>query len=176
MLPETAQEFTSYLKKVVAHVAERGVELDELTLAALAAAVKTKPLRTRIWHGGGSFTHVRVGPSMYDVDEETGDVFLSDTAVNGTWSKAVAAQLKFTLTPDHPVFCGVRGRQRLAVVDGVADEVVIRTVVESLSERERAVIVAKVVLPEADALLDQLSPGSRLKKAPRDLFPKRTVK
>ncbi|KGN41032.1 site-specific DNA-methyltransferase [Knoellia aerolata] len=176
MLPEAAQEFTSVLKKVIEHVGERGVALDTSTLSALRDAVKTKPARTRIWHGGGSFTHLKVGKSMYEVDEDTGDLLLSEAAVNGIWSKAVAAQLKFTLTPDHPVFCGIRGRQRLAVIDGVADEIVVRTVVENLAVKERAVIVAKVVLPEADSLLQRLSPGSRLKKAPRDLFPKRTVK
>jgi hypothetical protein len=84
--------------------------------------------------------------------------------------------LKFALTPIHPVFCGVRGRQRLAVIDGVADEVVVRTVFEHLGERESAVVVAKVVLPEAECQLAELSPGSRIKKAPRDLFPKRTVR
>jgi adenine-specific DNA-methyltransferase len=176
MLPETAQEFTGLLKTVVEHASASGVELDAPTVKALNTAARTKPSKTRIWHGGGGFTHLVVGASMYDVDDETGDVYLSETAVNGDWSKAVAAQLKFALTPDHPVFCGIRGRQRLAVVDGVADAVVVRTVVEHLSEKERAVIVAKVVLPDAESLLHQLSPGSRLKKAPRDLFPKGTVK
>jgi len=90
-----------------------------------------------IWHGGGGFIHLVVGPSMYEVDEEDGDVFLSAEATNGAWSQSVAAQLKFALTPIHPVFCGVRGRQRLAVIDGVADEVVVRTVFEHLGERER---------------------------------------
>lgn len=176
MLPDTAQEFASLLKKVIEHVKGQGLDLDESTLSALAGAVKTKPMKTRIWHGGGAFTHVVVGPSMYEVDDLSGEVFLSEEAVNGAWSKSVAAQLKFALTPDHPVFCGVRGRQRLTVVDGVADEVVVRTVIENLAEKERAVIVAKVVLPEAETLLYALSPGSRIKKAPRDLFPKRTVK
>ena len=35
---------------------------------------------------------------MYEVDDD-GDVFLSGQATNGAWSKSVAAQLKFTLTP-----------------------------------------------------------------------------
>ena len=74
------------------------------------------------------------------------------------------------------MFCGVRGRQRLAVIDGVADEVVVRTVLENLADRERAVIVAKAVLSEAEQLLGELSSGSRIRKAPEDLFPKRTVK
>jgi DNA modification methylase len=176
ILPDEAQGFASLFKKVVDHVQEAGVELDEVTVKAIGDAVRTKPVKTQIWHGGGGFTHLDTGPSMYDVDEETGTVFLSESAVNGTWSKSVASQLRFTLTPDHAVFCGVRGRQRLAVIDGVADEIVVKTVVEHLAEKERAVIVAKVVLGEAESLLSELSPGSRLKKAPRDLFPRRTVR
>lgn len=113
---------------------------------------------------------------MYEVDDGDGEVYLSPEATNGAWSKAVAGQMRFTLTPDHPVFCGVRRKQRLAVIDGVADENVVRTVVEHLADQERVVIVAKGVLPEAEELLSRLSPGSRMKKAPVDLFPRATVK
>ena len=167
-----AQEFTRLLSKVVKNSEQ---EFDKTAVKELKAATKTKQVETQLWHGGGGFAHFLVGPSMYEVDED-GDVYLSEAATNGAWSKSVAAQLRFTLTPEHPVFCGVRGRQRLAVIDGVADDVVIRTVVEHLGQKERAVIVAKVILPEAEELLAELSPGSRIKKAPRDLFPKRTVK
>ena len=118
----------------------------------------------------------RMGPSMYEVDDEDGEVYLSEAATNGAFSKAVAGQLRFSLTPDHPVFCGVKRRLRLAVVDGVADEQVVRTVVEHLGDGEKGVVVAKGVLPEAEQLLSKLSPGSRLRKAPEDLFPKATVK
>jgi len=52
---------------------------------------------------------------------------------------------------------------------------IVRTVVEHLGEKEKAVIVAKGVLPEAAQLLQELSPGSRVKKAPEDVFPKGTV-
>ncbi|MEV8367965.1 site-specific DNA-methyltransferase [Microbacterium sp. NPDC064584] len=176
MLPEDAKDFLTQLKRVVDFVDPDGAVLDSKSLAALRAAIRTRPQRTRQWHGGGGFRHVEVGPSMYDIDEQSGEVFLAESAVNGNWSKAVAAQLRFTLTPEHPVFCGVRGRQRLAVVDGVADEIVVRTVAEHLATNERAVVVAKLVLPGARELLHSLSPGSRIKKAPLDLFPKGTVK
>lgn len=175
MLADDAHEFATTLKQVLEHVEAKGASLDAATLQAIGQSVRTKPLRTKVWHGGGSFTHVTVGPSMYEVDED-GDVFLAPTASNGMWTRSVAAQLRFTLTPEHPVFCGIRGRQRLAVIDGVADEVVVKTVLESLGDRERAVIVAKAVLPEAAELLATSSPGSRIRKAPDDLFPKRTVK
>jgi hypothetical protein len=174
--PSEAQAFNSALTRVLKALGASEVAVDEKTVKALKEATKTKDEQVKTWHGGGGFTHAVVGPSMYDVDVENGDVFLSDAAVNGAWSKAVAAQLRFRLTPTHPVFAGVRGRQRLAVIDGVADDVVVKTVVEHLGDREKAVIVAKVVLPGAEDLLQELSPGSRLKKAPRDLFPQRTVR
>lgn len=142
---------------------------------ALRDSAKTRDESTTLWEGGGGFTVAKMGPSMYEVDDEDGSVYLSPEATNGAWSKAIAGQLKFTLTPDDPVFCGARNRQRLAVIDGVADQNVVRTVVEHLGEKEKAVIVAKGVLPEAAQLLQELSPGSRVKKAPEDMFPKGTV-
>lgn len=172
MTAEDAQRFTSLLGKV----AKTLDGLDETTVKALRAATKTKVEATVQWQGGGGFTVARLGPSMYDVDDEHDSVYLSDAATNGAWSKAVAGQLGYTLTPDHPVFVGRKRRMRLAVIDGVADEQVVRTVVEHLGDGERAVIVAKAVLPEAETLLKDLSRGSRLRKAPDDLFPKATVK
>ncbi len=169
--PEEAQKFNTYLSKVV----KAADGLDPGTIKALRGATKTRDETTVLWEGGGGFTVAKMGPSMYEVDDEDGMVFLSPEATNGAWSKAIAGQLKFALTPDDPVFCGVRKRQRLAVIDGVADETVVGTVVEHLGKKEKAVIVAKGVLPEAADLLQQLSPGSRIKKAPEDMFPKGTV-
>lgn len=169
--PEEAQRFNSTLTKLV----KSAEDLDPATIRALREITKTRDARTTVWEGGGGFTVAKIGPSMYEVDDEDGEVYLSPEATNGAWSKAIAGQLKFTLTPDHPVFAGVRNRQRLAVIDGVADATVVRTVVEALGDRERAVIVAKGVLPEAAELLSALSPGSLIKKAPEDIFPKGTV-
>lgn len=170
--PEEAQQFTSLIGKVTKSVDG----LDPSTIKALKAATRTRNETTLTWTGGGGFTVARMGPSMYDVDDEDGTVYLSEHATNGAWSKAIAGQLKFTLTPDNPVFCGVRRRQRLAVIDGVVDEIVVRTIVESLGEAETALVVGKAVIPAAGALLADLSPGSRIRKAPDDLFPKSTVK
>ncbi len=170
MTPAEAQEFNRLLNKV-----SKSTPVDAAVLKSLRSVTKTRETKTTIWHGGGGFTHVVVGPSMYEVDDD-GDVLLAPAATNETWSRSVAAQLRFTLTPGHPVFCGVRGRQYLAVIDGVADEIVVKTVLESLGKGERALIVAKAILPEAAQLLAEKSPGSRIRKAPDDLFPKRTVK
>lgn len=157
---------------------EGGVVMDMLPEVArtLRAAARTRDETIIAWRGGGGFCVGRIGPSMYEVDDDDDTIYLSTAATNGAWSRAVAGQLKFTLTPDDPVFCGTKNRQRLAVIDGIVDETVVQTVVESLDDRQIAVVVAKAVLPEAAALLQQLSPGSRIRKAPDQMFPKATVK
>jgi len=172
MTAEEAQSFNTQLTRVLKSVSD----VDAPTIAALRSATRTRDEAVNTWSGGGGFTVAKIGPSMYEVDDEDGEVYLSPAATNGAWSRAVAGQLRFTRTPEHPAFCGVRGRQRLAVIDGVVDEGVVRSVVEHLGEKERAVIVGKSVLPEAVETLGELSPGSRIKKAPTDIFPKGTVK
>jgi adenine-specific DNA-methyltransferase len=59
---------------------------------------------------------------------------------------------------------------RLAVVDGAVGSEEIRQIVGALGEKERVTIVAKSVLPEAESCLAEVSPGSRIRKAPRDLL------
>jgi len=59
---------------------------------------------------------------------------------------------------------------RLAVVDGAVGAEEVRQIVGSLGDKERVTLVAKSVLPEAVSLLAQVSPGSRIRKAPRDLL------
>jgi adenine-specific DNA-methyltransferase len=172
---EEADTLLRLLRKVTGSDVNVAVDVMPQVRSQLREKAKTRNETTVVWEGGGGFTVARVGPSMYEVDDD-GEVYLSAAATNGAWSKAVAGQLKFTLTPDHPVFCGVRNRQRLAVIDGVVDETIVRTVVEHLNEKEKAVVVGKGVLPEAEALLAELSPGSRIRKAPGDLFGKATVR
>lgn len=173
MTAEEAATFQSLLRKVLAD--PRTEAAGQTTVKLLREATATKWDDAVLWEGGGGFTVARMGPSMYEVDDDSGDVFLSPAATNGAWSKATAGQLRFTLTPDHPVFAGVRGRQRLAVVDGVIDEQVIEAVVAALGHRERAIIVGKALLPEAEQLLRELSPGSRIRQAPDQVFAKGVV-
>lgn len=120
------------------------------------------------WTGGGGFRVVEIGPSMYEV-LDTGLVVLADWATNGAFARAVAGQLGFDCTDDAP-FCGRRGRMRLAVLDGAVGPEEIRDLVSRLDERERLTVVAKAVLPETEDTLAKLSPGSRMRKAPRDLL------
>lgn len=123
------------------------------------------------WEGGGGFRHVKVGPSMLDLDPETGEVFLAEWATNGAFSEAVAAQLGFAQV-DEPPFCGLKGRTRLAVLDGVVGATEMEFLVASLGDRERAVVVGKAFTDDAESRLRQLSPGSRVRHAPHELLRK----
>jgi adenine-specific DNA-methyltransferase len=121
------------------------------------------------WQGGGGFRHLRVGPSMFDLDAETGDVYLAEWATNGAFSAAVAAQLGFEQV-DEPPFCGRKGRTRLAVLDGVVGEAEVEFLVAALDERERVVVVGQAFTEEAEPTLRRLSPGSKVRHAPHDLL------
>lgn len=149
-------------------------DVDEATIKTLRQSAKTKITSEATWAGGGGFTTAVMSPSMYEVIDE--DIYLTEAAINGEFSKAVAGQLGYRLITGDPVFCGLKGRSKLAVLDGVADENVVRSILQNLGDGYKALIVAKVVLPEAVETLHQLSHGSRIRKAPDELFSKGTVK
>lgn len=163
--PEQAYEFSRMLRKFKDHVAGAY----PITIKSLEDAAKTKNTKTPKWLGGGGFTIAQLGPSMYDVDDETGDIYLSEAATNGAWSKSVAGQLGFRLKEDG-VFVGYKGRERLAVLNGVAGADVVKTIAEHLGEDESALIVAKGVLSDARSALKELSPASRIRRAPDHLY------
>ncbi|TFI28601.1 site-specific DNA-methyltransferase [Streptomyces sp. 4R-3d] len=122
------------------------------------------------WEKGGGFRHLEVAPSMY---ERLGNrLLLAPWVAGDAFAAAACAQIPgFELQPGAQApFVGGKGRQRLAVVDGLVSEGTVRSVVEALSEDERVLIVAKSYLREAATLLENLSPGSRIKKAPQDLL------
>jgi len=166
--PGSARSAASVLKKLSATGAldTAGLSADAVSGLAKALGNADKTEMQTIWHGGGGFRVLEVGPSMYDVDD--GRVLLAEWTSNGQFAAAACAQLGFTVDDDPP-FAGRRGRVRLAAVDGVADSSVVRALVSNLDEKERLVIVAKAAEPGAESLLRDLSSGSRLLKAPRDL-------
>lgn len=120
------------------------------------------------WRGGSGFRTVQVGPSMYE-DTPYG-VVLADWATGERFQRAVAGQLGFTWQPAAEPLCGLRGRMRLAVLDGQVGVEEVRQIVGALGEKERVTIVAKSVLPQAEETLSEISRGSRIRKAPRDLL------
>lgn len=151
------------------------VDVSRQALAPLRASTRTRDRKIVRWSGGGGFTIARLGPSMYEVEDRPDgrtEVFLSPAATNGAWAAAIAGQLGYRSTPGHPVFAGRKGRERLAVVDGVADELVIRDLHAHLNEGETVLVVAKAALEDVGPLLRDLVPGSTVRIAPGGLLQK----
>jgi adenine-specific DNA-methyltransferase len=105
---------------------------------------------------------------MFDVDGETGEVYMSDVATNGQFALACAAQLGFAVEPDGP-FIGRKGKVRLAALDGVVGGAELEHLARSLDEGERMTVVTKAFTDDAEERLAALSKGSRLRHAPNDL-------
>lgn len=121
----------------------------------------------RRWSGGGGFRVLDVSPSMFQADD--GVVLLADWMTNGTLAEATAAQLGFEYEIEPP-FTGRKGRARLAVVDGVVNEGVVRLLASALPERERVVVCGTGIDPDARQVLRDLRPGSTLRKIPAALL------
>lgn len=119
------------------------------------------------WKGGGSFRILEVAPSMFEEDE--GLVFLAEGLTNGDLAEATAAQMGFTYIAEPP-FSGRKGRSRLAVIDGVVSEGVVRLLAKALDDGERLVVCGTGIDPVVRELLQQLSPGSTLRKIPSALL------
>lgn len=119
------------------------------------------------WSGGGGFRVLDVASSMFEADD--GIVFLADWMTNGALAEATAAQLGFAYEDDPP-FAGRKGRSRLAVVDGVVNEAVVRLLTTALPEAERVVVCGTGIDTEARPVLRELRPGSTLRKIPTALL------
>ena len=163
----------------VAHKMKRrwiGVERQESTLATytlprLSAVVQgtddTGISADVAWTSGGGFRVLKVAPSMFDA--QSGLVFLSDHLTNGALAEATAAQLGYPYEPEPP-FAGRRGRSRLAVIDGVVNDAVVRLLVSALGEDERVVICGTAIDAEARSVLRSLRLGSTMRKIPAALL------
>lgn len=163
----------------VAHKTGRrwvGVETSPDTLADFALPRLTKVVNgedaggvTAIaqWAGGGGFRVMDVASSMFEADG--GIVFLAEGMTNGQLAEATAAQLGFAYDVDPP-FAGRKGRSRLAVVDGIVNEAVVRLLVNSLPESERVVVCGTAIDTDVRPLLRELRPGSTLRKIPAALL------
>jgi adenine-specific DNA-methyltransferase len=119
------------------------------------------------WAGGGGFRVLDVAPSMFEADG--GLVFLTEGISDGKLSEATAAQLGFAFDVSPP-FVGRKGRTRLAVVDGVVNEAVVRLIVSALGEGERVVVCGTGIDTDARPVLRELRPGSTLRKIPAALL------
>lgn len=160
MTAAEAQEFTRLLNKLTK---SDGVEIDDAVLKSLRSATRTRDVTTVTWHGGGGFTHLQVGPSMFE--EIAGMVVLAEWATQGALSEAMCAQLGTRYVPEG-VFAGRHGRRRLAVIDGMVGATTIDAIVEQLVDRENVEVWATQIDDGAAARLKELRPGSRLHRIP----------
>jgi len=119
------------------------------------------------WAGGGGFRLLDVAPSMFE--SEAGLVFLQGAMTNGKLAEATAAQLGFEYDA-LPPFAGRKGRTRLAVIDGVVNQAVVRIIVGALGEGERVVVCGTGIDTDARPVLRELRPGSSLRKIPAALL------
>jgi adenine-specific DNA-methyltransferase len=148
---------------------EERPDIDGDTVEALVKALRAfgRTTTKRIWPGGGGFRTLAVAPSMFE--EENGIVFLADGLANGALAEATAAQLGFQYFAEPP-FAGRKGRARLAVVDGVVSEGVVKLLVAALDEDERVLICGTGIDPDLRRQLRHLAPGSTLRKIPSALL------
>ena len=142
----------------------------EFTLPRLEKVVKGEDpggvTESAGWEGGGGFRLLDVAPSVYEVSGAS--ILLADNVTAGELAESVAAQLGFTYELDG-AFCGRKNKMRLAVIDGVLSDDIVRLLVGALADGERVTVVATAAEAGAEDLLRSLSPGSRARKVPRDL-------
>lgn len=98
-----------------------------------------------------------------------GRVVLADWATGGALAEAVAAQASFAFEDDAP-FSGRKGRQRLAVIDGLVNEDVLRLILPWLAEGELLTVYGTAVDPACKAVLSQLRRGSSVKRIPQSVL------
>jgi len=153
-----------------------GSEISENTVASYGRPRLTKVVegnddggisKVVSWEGGGGFRILAVAPSMFT--EDGGQVFLSEWATNGQLAEVTAAQLHYDYAYEPP-FCGRRGRSRLAVIDGLVNESVVRLLVNALSEDERVVVCGTAIDVAARDVLRTLRPGSSVRKIPQSIL------
>ncbi|HMM41497.1 MAG TPA: hypothetical protein PKA95_06310, partial [Thermomicrobiales bacterium] len=106
-------------------------------------------------------------PSMFD--DAGGQFYLADWAPGGRLAEATAAQLGFEHAPDPP-FAGYKGRQRLAVIDGLVNEDVVRLLLDALGPDEQLLVCGTALDPAASAALRELRPGSSARKIPQSIL------
>lgn len=169
--PEEAQEFNRILKKIV-----KSVDIDKDAIKALRNATKTKNQTTTIWHGGGGFSHLEVGPSMFESIADI--VVLAEWATQGDLAQAMCAQLGVRYRPDG-IFAAKRGQVRYVIVDGLVGHGTVAAILDQLPEQQIVEVWATQIDPDAEDALRKARRGSRLTKIPEavlDTYRRRAAK
>lgn len=153
-------------EKMAEKTANAETELWRLLLSKLGATGKTRTIRTARWSGGGGFRVLDIGPSMFEVENK--QVLLAHWAEGDALAEAVAGQYRFTFEVSSP-FSGRRGRQRLAVIDGLVNDAVVDFLLDWLDDGELLMAFGTSIDPAAAERLGELSRGSSLRKIPESI-------
>lgn len=165
---EDAQKLTSLLNKAIRDEPELKKSADVKLIKQL---VKTKKTPDTInWRGGGGFTVARLSKDCFDVDEDTGLVVLTEDATARNLSAAVAAHLRFRMTPDNPVFPAKREKMNLFVTRQPLTSEFIDELVYYVPDGEAVTIAATSANPDLGRYLHKACPGSRIIHLPDGLF------
>lgn len=144
---------------------------DQITaLKTVKKLIATAPKNTVNWRGGGSFRVAKLSPSCFDYDSDMKAVVLTKAATGETLVTSVAAQLGFRLTPEVNYFDGVRGVQRLVVVEGLVTSDDIDVWLEHLPEGDKLIVAATAIDDGVRRYLAKKSRGSIVKHVPDDIF------
>lgn len=167
--PLTDQEqeaMTALLSKVSA--AELAtIDITKSVRSTILRRTNTKAQVTTLWHGGGGFIHLEVGPSMFeDVD---GFIVLADWATHGELAEAMCAQLEVRYKPDG-IFAAIKGNVRYVVVDGMVGEGTIASILDQVPTEQIVQVWATQYDDSASTKLRAERPGSRLEAIPASVL------
>lgn len=173
--PQKASEALGVLNKLLKSGVLDGLDskLSSTIIDALKDSLKTKTVAETLWEGGGGFQQLEVSPSAYVQQGQF--ILLNETVSGESFVAYVAANLGFRLTKDRDGLVGVKGRVRLAVVDGLVDENMARIALLGLDDDETLTIVGRSYMPEVPAFLREKRLGSRVMRAPSDLLTRAAV-
>lgn len=150
------------------------VDLAPSAVKGLRQAARTRDVVTAAWHGGGGFDVARLSPVWVgvDVNPATGETvtYTTPEATGEVLQRSVAAHLGFYFTPGDSRFCGVKGRQRLALIEGVLTEDKVEELAGALRREEAVTIVCDGAPVGVAELLGKRAKGSRLLIMPDGLF------
>ncbi|WP_163376029.1 site-specific DNA-methyltransferase [Dietzia sp. Alg238-R159] len=168
---DEAKELRRLMRKLATSEADN---TDFLPLVRKAAGDQLKTRKSPDivnWRGGGSFRVAHLAPECFDYEPELGLVTLTSAALEGdNLERSVAAHLSFHLTPEHPVFTGIRGRTRLVVMRSAATPELVAEIATHIGDDEKMVIAATAVDPDTAQALRNARKGSRVLHIPADLF------
>jgi len=139
------------------------LDLTQTVRSSLLKRTQTKDRKTTLWHGGGGFTHLEVGPSMFE--EADGVIVLADWATRGELAKAMSAQLEVRYEPNG-IFSARKGSIRYVVIDGLVGAGTVAAVLEQVPSNEIVHVWATQYDDEAAENLRRSRPGSRLEAIP----------